>query len=105
MRVAEQASPIKGATTDDALALEAGRGDGPAMAAIFRSYHQPLYRFCLTIVGNPQDAQDALQNTMVAVLRSLPGERRHIALRPWLYRIAHNQSIDLLRKRRHSVPL
>jgi RNA polymerase sigma factor (sigma-70 family) len=104
MRVEERASPIKGATTDDALALEASRGDGPAMAAIFRSYHQPLYRFCLAIVGDPQDAQDALQNTMVTLLRALPGERRHIALKPWLYRIAHNQSIDLLRRRR-SVPL
>jgi RNA polymerase sigma factor (sigma-70 family) len=103
MRVEERASPINGAATDDALALEASRGDGPAMAAIFRSYHQPIYRFCLAIVGNPQDAQDALQNTMVTVLRALPGERRHIALKPWLYRIARNQSIDLLRRRR-SVP-
>jgi RNA polymerase sigma factor (sigma-70 family) len=96
---------MKGAVTDDALALEARRGDGLAMAAIFRSYHLPLYRFCLAIVGNPQDAQDALQNTMVTVLRALPGERRHIALKPWLYRIAHNQSIDLLRRRRPGVPL
>jgi RNA polymerase sigma factor (sigma-70 family) len=105
MHVEERASPIDGVVTDDALTLEATHGDGPAMAAIFRSYHQPLYRFCLAIVGNPQDAQDALQNTMVMVLRALPGERRHIALKPWLYRIAHNQSIDLLRRRQQSVPL
>jgi RNA polymerase sigma factor (sigma-70 family) len=105
MHVEELASPIDGVVSDDALTLEARHGDGPAMAAIFRSYHQPLYRFCLAIVGNPHDAQDALQNTMVMVLRALPEERRQIALKPWLYRIAHNQSIDLLRRRRQSVPL
>ena len=54
---------------DDALAREASRGDDRAMAAIFRTYHQPLFRFCLAIVGNPQDAQDALQDTMVSASR------------------------------------
>src|SRR5262249_20367967 len=52
-----------------------------------------------------QDAQDALQNTMVKVLRSLPGERRRIELKPWLYRIAHNESVELLRRRRSGEQL
>jgi RNA polymerase sigma factor (sigma-70 family) len=80
-------------------------GDERAFAAIFRRYHQPLYRFCLAIVGNPEDAQDALQNTMIKVLRALPGEERKIDLKPWLYRIAHNESIDLLRRRRETRQL
>ncbi len=71
-----------------------------SFAAIYRRYHQDLYRYCLAIVGNPEDAQDALQNTMVKVLRALPGEKREIKLKPWLYRIAHNESIELLRRRR-----
>ena len=91
--------------TTDSLAREASRGDERALERIYREYHQPLYRFCLAIVGNPQDAQDALQNTMVKMLRSLPGEERSIALKPWLYRIAHNESIDLLRRRRPNVSL
>jgi len=95
---------MNSATTDD-LAREARRGDERALEKIYREYHQPLYRFCLAIVGNPQDAQDALQNTMVKMLRALPGEERDIALKPWLYRIAHNESIDLLRKRRPEVSL
>jgi RNA polymerase sigma factor (sigma-70 family) len=106
MQVEERASPINsGAATNDALALEASRGDGRAMAAIFRGHHQPLYRFCLAIVGNQQDAEDALQETMVKVLRALPGEKRTIVLKPWLYRIAHNESIALLRRRREAAPL
>jgi RNA polymerase sigma factor (sigma-70 family) len=86
--------------SDDRLAQRAVGGDERAFAAIYHRYHQSLYRFCLAIVGDAQDAQDALQSTMVKVLRALPGEERRIELRPWLYRIAHNESIDLLRRRR-----
>ncbi len=95
---------MKSATADE-LARQASRGDERALERIYRDYHQPLYRFCLAIVGNSQDAQDAMQNTMVKMLRALPGEQRSIALKPWLYRIAHNESIDLLRRRRPDVPL
>jgi RNA polymerase sigma factor (sigma-70 family) len=91
--------------SDDRLTRRAVGGDERAFAAIFRRYHQSLYRFCLAIVGNPEDAQDALQNTMMKVLRALPGEERQIDLKPWLYRIAHNESIDLLRRRRETRPL
>lgn len=86
--------------SDDRLARRAADGDDRAFAAIFRRYHQDLYRFCLAILGNPQDAQDALQSTMVKALRALPGEERRIELKPWLYRVAHNESIELLRRRR-----
>jgi RNA polymerase sigma factor (sigma-70 family) len=91
--------------SDDRLTRRAVGGDERAFAAIFRRYHQGLYRFCLAIVGNSEDAQDALQNTMIKVLRALPGEEREIELKPWLYRIARNESIDLLRRRRETRQL
>jgi RNA polymerase sigma factor (sigma-70 family) len=91
--------------SDERLTRRACGGDERAFAAIFRRYHQPLYRFCLAIVANPEDAQDALQNTMVKVMRALPGEERTIELKPWLYRIAHNEAIDLLRRRRETRQL
>jgi RNA polymerase sigma factor (sigma-70 family) len=74
--------------------------DENALVAVYERYQQQLYRFCFSIVGSAEDAQDALQNTMVKALRALAGEQRKIELKPWLYRIAHNESIDLLRKRR-----
>src|SRR3954452_11813626 len=89
-------------SSDDRLALRAAGGGERAFAAIYRRYHQSLYRYCLAIVGDSQDAQDALQNTMVKVLGALPGEERRIQLKPWLYRIAHNESIELLRRRRET---
>jgi len=91
--------------SDDRLARRAVKGDERAFAAIFDRYHQSLYRYCMAIVGDSQDAQDALQSTMVKVLRALPGEEREIQLKPWLYRIAHNESIELIRRRRDSRPL
>ncbi len=95
-------SGITRVLSDDRLARRAVKGDERAFAAIFDRYHQSLYRYCLAIVGNSEDAQDALQNTMVKVLRALPGEERRIQLKPWLYRIAHNESIELLRRRRET---
>jgi RNA polymerase sigma factor (sigma-70 family) len=87
------------------LTRRAARGDREAFAAIFRRHQQDLYRYCVAILGDPDDAQDALQNTMVKVLRALPGERREVALKPWLYRIAHNEAIELRRRERPTEPL
>jgi RNA polymerase sigma factor (sigma-70 family) len=90
---------------DERLARRAAAGDSAAFEAIFRRYHQDLYRYCLATVGNPQDAQDALQSTMVKALQALPGEQREIKLKPWLYRVAHNEAVETLRRRRAGVEL
>jgi RNA polymerase sigma factor (sigma-70 family) len=84
---------------DDRLARRAAAGDRQAFAVLYQRHHQGLFRYCRAILGNAEDAADALQNTMAAALRALPGERREIRLKPWLYRIAHNESISLLRRR------
>ena len=84
---------------DDRLARRAANGEREAFAVLYRRHHQALYRYCRAIVGNEEDAADALQNTMTAALRALPGERREIRVKPWLYRIAHNESVSLLRRR------
>jgi RNA polymerase sigma factor (sigma-70 family) len=91
--------------SDERLVRSVSGGDRQALGAIFERYQQELYRFCLGLLGEPQDAQDALQNTMVKALRALPGEEREIALRPWLYRIAHNEAIELRRGRRETQAL
>ncbi len=84
------------------LARLATRGDARAFEVIFERHHQELYRYCRAILTDPDDAQDALQATMTAAMRALPGERRQIALRPWLYRVAHNESISIARSRREA---
>src|SRR5882757_2846952 len=78
---------------DEQLARLAAKGDARAFALIYERHHQELFRYCRSITRNSEDAADALQSTMAAALRSLPGDDREIALRPWLFRVAHNESI------------
>jgi RNA polymerase sigma factor (sigma-70 family) len=84
---------------DDRLARRAAAGDRQAFAVLYQRHHQALFRYCRAILGNAEDAADALQNTMAAALRALAGEQREIRVKPWLYRIAHNESVSLLRQR------
>jgi RNA polymerase sigma factor (sigma-70 family) len=91
--------------SDERLSRRACDGDRAAFEEIFRRYQQDLYRFCLATASNPQDAQEALQNTMVKVMRALPGEQREIKLKPWLFRIARNEAVETMRKRRDTVEL
>lgn len=105
----QSAAPVRAGAarlmSDARLSRRAADGDQRAFAAIFDRYHQDLYRYCVAILGNSQDAQDALQNTMVKALAALPGEQREIRLKPWLYRIAHNEAIDLRRGQRPTEAL
>src|SRR5919197_3975178 len=98
------ASPLR-FLPDGQLARLAARGDRRAFAAIYERHHVELYRYCRALCGDPDDASDALQSTMAAALRALPGETRTIAVRPWLFRIAHNESVSLLRRRRPQAEL
>ncbi len=84
---------------DEALVRLAARGSESAFSAIFDRHHQALYRYAMTIVGNREDAFDTVQNAFVSLLRSLPGEQREINLKPWLFRIVHNEAISLIRQR------
>jgi RNA polymerase sigma factor (sigma-70 family) len=90
-------------SSDARLVRLAAAGDERAFAAIYDRYHQELYRYCRAILGNGDEAQDALQSTMASALRSLPGESRRIELRPWLYRVAHNEAVSILRRRQPTV--
>ena len=86
--------------SDDVLARRAGAGDDEAFALLFERHAGALYRYCRSIVSHDQDAQDAVQNTMVGALGALRRAPLEAPLRPWLFRIAHNESISLLRRRR-----
>src|SRR5947208_2172568 len=85
--------------SDELLAGHASRGSERAFAVLFERYHQPLYRYCRSIVRNEADAQDALQSTFASALAALKRRQRSAPLRPWLFRIAHNEAIGVIRRR------
>jgi len=91
--------------SDAQLAQRAANGDRRAFEQIFERHHQAVYRYCRSILVNSEDAADALQNTMTAVLHSLHGETREIALKAWIFRIAHNEALNIVRRRRPQVEL
>jgi RNA polymerase sigma factor (sigma-70 family) len=84
---------------DERLARAVANGDERAFATIYERYHQELYRYCYWIVRNCDDAYDALQSTLVRSLSALQRRQRDAPLRPWLFRIAHNEAISLIRRR------
>jgi RNA polymerase sigma factor (sigma-70 family) len=86
--------------SDERLARLVSRGSERAFATLYERHHQALYRYCLSIVRNPQDAQDALQSSLARALAALQASERDLAVRPWLFRIAHNEAVSILRKRR-----
>jgi RNA polymerase sigma factor (sigma-70 family) len=77
----------------------AARGDARAFAAVYERHHEALYRYCRSILGHEEDARDALHNTMLKAWEALRRGDRDLALRPWLFRIAHNEAVTVLRRR------
>src|SRR5690348_18354839 len=80
-----------------------GRVDGDEDAA-FREltdpYRRELQLHIYRIVGSPQDAEDLLQETLLAAWRGLEQFEGRASMRAWLYRIATNRSLDALRASR-----
>jgi RNA polymerase sigma factor (sigma-70 family) len=74
-------------------------------AALYERHHQALYRYCRSIVRHEEDAQDALQSTMTRAYAALQEKPHDFDLRPWLFRIAHNESVSILRRRRPTQEL
>ena len=84
---------------DEALAGRAAAGNQSAFAALYERYHGPLLGYCRSILLNEEDANDATQNALENALRALPRREPGRPLRPWLYRIAHNEAINIVRRR------
>jgi RNA polymerase sigma factor (sigma-70 family) len=92
--------PIPGRLlSDERLARLVEDGSERAFAIVYERYHQRLYRYCRSLLRDGDDAYDALQSTLANALAALQRGRRDAPLRPWLFRIAHNESISIIRRR------
>ena len=84
--------------------LAARRKDPAAFEALVRRHQVGIFNFCARLLGQAEDAADVTQETFVQLYSHLGqlDEREPIA--PWLFRVARNRCIDLIRRRR-TVPL
>ncbi|MFZ0042992.1 MAG: RNA polymerase subunit sigma-70, partial [Solirubrobacteraceae bacterium] len=87
---------------EQALA-RAREGDEQAFSELTDPYRRELQVHCYRIVGSVQDAEDLLQETLLAAWRSLDQFEGRASFRAWLYRIATNRCLDALRASRHRI--
>jgi len=107
--------PVNARAFDDpgqrtALSIEgqhivaARRGEPGAFEALVRRHQGPLYNFCLRMLSQSEDAADVAQETFVQLYSHLGRLDEREAIAPWLFRVARNRCIDVIRRRR-TVPL
>ncbi len=80
-------------------------GDRAEFARLVDAYSSPIYRLGLRMLGNPQDAEDVLQNTFLSALTHLSSFEGRSSLSTWLYRIAANEALMLIRKKKPEINL
>jgi RNA polymerase sigma factor (sigma-70 family) len=80
-------------------------GDPAGLATAYDNYAPGLYAYCRTLLSEPFDAADAVQDTYVIAAAKLDGLREPDRLRPWLYAVARNECFRRLRARGLSAPL
>jgi RNA polymerase sigma-70 factor (TIGR02960 family) len=81
------------------LLSRARAGDELAFQELTDPFRRELELHCYRILGSLQDAEDMLQETMLAAWRGLDGFKGRASLRTWLYRIATNRCLNLLRSK------
>jgi len=78
-------------------------GDRAEFARLVDAYSSPIYRLGFRMLGTPQDAEDVLQNTFLNVLTHLSTFEGRSSLSTWLYRIAANEALMLIRKKKPEI--
>jgi RNA polymerase sigma-70 factor (TIGR02960 family) len=92
----------------EATLSRARQGDQAAFEELTKPYRRELQVHCYRILGSVQDAEDLLQETLLAAWRGLGGFEGRSSLRGWLYRIATNRCLNALRasgRRPEEVPM
>jgi len=89
---------------DQAIIKRAARGDARAHEIIYRAFATPVYSICLRFTKVPANAEDLVQETFLRVFRKLGGFEERARFTTWLYRVAANAALDVVRRRqRHAT--
>jgi RNA polymerase sigma-70 factor, ECF subfamily len=75
-------------------------GDRDALETLLRRHHDRLWALCRRLIGNRADAEDALQDALIAIARGIHRYDGRAAFTTWSYRVATNACLDEVRRRR-----
>jgi len=85
---------------EENLVLRAQQQDQQAFAQLYEEHFDKIYRYVALRIGNKIEAEDVTQQVFLKALQSISSFRwRGIPFSAWLFRIAHNQVVDYLRKK------
>ena len=85
---------------EQSLIMRAQARDAEAFGRLYEAYFEKIYRYVAIKIGNRTEAEDLTQQVFVNALESIGSYKvREVPFSAWLYRIAHNQIVDTLRKR------
>lgn len=92
---------------EDKIIKKAADGSAEAFEQLVVTYQTPIYRLCLRMTGNPEDAADLTQESFLKAWRALDTFRFGSSFSTWLFRLASNTCLDHLRvqKRRPTLSL
>jgi len=91
-------TPLLRLQSDERLIALTRRGQHAAFEALCSRYQSRLLSFCRHMLGSREDAEDVLQEVFAAAFNAVLADEREINVRPWLYRIARNRSLNHLRR-------
>ncbi len=85
---------------EQSLVQRAQQHDQEAFAQLYEEYFGKIYRYVALRIGNQAEAEDMTQQVFLSAIKSISSFKwRNIPFSAWLFRIAHNQAVDYLRKR------
>ena len=85
---------------DGAVVVRAQSGDGDAFRMLVERHSRSVFRLAYRMTGNEQDAEDVVQETFLRAYKQLSHYESRSSFSTWLYRIASNYSLDLIRMRK-----
>src|SRR5688572_1780931 len=88
------------ALSDDRLVEQVRRGNESAFEVIYDRHHRGILSFCRHMLGSREEAEDAVQHTFTSAYTDLQSNDRDIRLKAWLFTIARNRCLSMLRARR-----
>ncbi|MCX6389915.1 MAG: sigma-70 family RNA polymerase sigma factor [Solirubrobacterales bacterium] len=93
-------SPLLRLQSDERLVTMIRRGNQNAFEALVSRYQGRLLGFCRNMLRSNEDAEDVLQEVFASAYTAMLADEREITVRPWLYKIARNRSLNHMRRSR-----